>query len=210
MDAAVAATKLGGARQVGAWTALLASALFLTLPLRQFVESRMAMHMLVQFPLLLACGWLLSRLAVGVRPVWRHFDALNAHGLLGIASTSCVLAVWMVPAALDLALLSEPMRWAKYATLCLAGLLLGRSYPRLNAELEVFFVGMLAWMMATVGLVYQTMPQRLCVNYLIDEQRWTGVGLVVGAWVLGLVCVCRLTAGFTSPDTRLRQRRERA
>jgi hypothetical protein len=192
MGAAVVATKFAGARQVGAWTVLLALALLLTPPLRQLVESRMALHMLVQFPLLVACGWLLSSLAVGARPVWRHFDALNAHGLLGIATASCVLAVWMVPAALDLALLSEPMRWAKYATLCLAGLLLGRSYPRLNAELVVFFTGMLAWMMATVGLIYQTMPQRLCVNYLIDEQRWTGGGLVVYAGALGLVCMWRL------------------
>jgi hypothetical protein len=192
MDAAVAATALAGARQVGAWIALLTSTLFLSPPLRHLVESQMALHMLVQFPLLLACGWLLSRLAVGVRPVWRHFDALNAYGLLGIAIASCVLAVWMVPAALDLALLSEPMRWAKYATLCLAGLLLGRSYPRLHAELEVFFTGMLAWMMATVGLIYQTMPQRLCVNYLIDEQRWTGSGLVFYAGALALACLWRL------------------
>lgn len=198
MGAAVAATRLAGARHVGAWTALLALALFLTPPLRQFVESRMALHMLVQFPLLVACGWLLSRLAVGVRPVWWHFDLLNAHGLLGIATASCVLGVWMVPAALDLALLSEPMRWAKYATLCLAGLLLGRSYPRLNAELEVFFAGMLAWMMATVGLIYQTMPQRLCVNYLIDEQRWTGSGLVCIAMVLGLACLWRLPVRLDS------------
>jgi hypothetical protein len=192
MDAAVSTPTLAGARQLGAWIALLAPALFLTPPLRQLVESRMALHMLVQFPTLLACGWLLSRLAVGVRPVWRHFDALNAHGLLGITIASCVLGIWMVPAALDLALLTEPMRWAKYATLCLAGLLLGRSYLCMNAEVEVFFTGMLAWMMATVGLVYQTMPQRLCVNYLIDEQRWTGSGLVFYAAALALVCLWRL------------------
>jgi Protein of unknown function (DUF1404) len=192
MGAAVAAAQHAGSRQVGAWMTLLTSALILTPPLRHLVESQMALHMLVQFPLLVACGWLLSRLAVGVRPVWRHFDALNAHGLLGIATASCVLAVWMVPAALDLALLSEPMRWAKYASLCLAGLLLGRSYRRLNTELEVFFTGMLAWMMATVGLIYQTMPQRLCVNYLIDEQRWTGSGLVLYAGALALACLWRL------------------
>ncbi len=152
----------------------------------------MALHMLVQLPLLVASGWWLSRLCGAPHPLWRPFDALNAHGLLGISVASGMFGVWMVPAALDLALLSEPMRWAKYATLSLAGLLLGRSYRRLSAELEVFFAGMLAWMMATVGLIYQTLPQRLCVNYLIDEQRGTGLGLVFGAVALGLVCLWRL------------------
>jgi hypothetical protein len=192
MDATVASPKLASARQVGAWMVQLGPALLFIEPLRQFVESRMALHMLVQFPLLVASGCLLSQRTVGSRLVWRRFDALNSHGMLGVSIASCVLAIWMVPAALDLALLSEPIRWAKYATLYLAGLLLGRSYPRLNAELEVFFAGMLAWMMATAGLVYQSMPQRLCVNYLIDEQRWTGSGLVCIAMVLGLACLWRL------------------
>jgi hypothetical protein len=198
MNIAVAALKLASTRQLGAWMALLATALLLVEPLRQLVESRMVLHMLVQLPLLVASGWLLSHRVVGLRRMWRHFDTLNAHGLLGLILASCVLAIWMVPTALDLALLSEPMRWAKYATLFFAGLLLGRSYPRLNAELEVFFAGMLAWMMATVGLVYQTMPQRLCVNYLIEEQRWTGVGLVLIATALGLVCAWRLTKRLDS------------
>jgi hypothetical protein len=192
MDATVASPKRPSARQVGAWMVLLAPALFLIEPLRQSVESRMALHMLVQLPLLVASGWLLSQRTVDSSLVWRYFDALNSHGLLGVSIASCVLVIWMVPAALDLALLSEPIRWAKYATLYLAGLLLGRSYLRLNAELEVFFTGMLAWMMATVGLVYQTMPQRLCVSYLIDEQRWTGSGLAFYAGALGLVCLWRL------------------
>jgi hypothetical protein len=192
MDATVASPKLASARHVGAWMVLLGPALLFIEPLRQFVESRMALHMLVQFPLLVASGCLLSQRTVGFRLVWRRLDALNSHGMLGVSIASCVLALWMVPAALDLALLSEPIRWAKYATLYLAGLLLGRSCTRLNAELEVFFAGMLAWMMATVGLVYQSMPQRLCVNYLIDEQRWTGSGLVFYAGALGLVCLWRL------------------
>jgi hypothetical protein len=148
--------------------------------------------MLVLFPLLVAYGCLLSRLAVGVRPAWRHFDTFNSHRLLGIATASCGLGAWPVPGALELALLSEPMRGVKHATRCLAGLLLGRSYLRSNAELQVFFAGRLAWLMATVGPVYQTTPQRLWVKYRIDAQRWTGSGLVFYAGALGIVCLWRL------------------
>ena len=102
--------------------------------------------------------------------------------------------IWMIPTALDLALLSEPARWSKYVSLWVTGALLERSRKVTNLELEIFFTGMLAWMLATVGVIYQTMSRRLCVNYLLDEQRWTGVGLVVVASALGAIVVWRVGA----------------
>lgn len=170
----------------GSWLLALAPLSFLIDPIRQWTESRMAWHMLLQFPLLLASGACLARFG-HARSAWlRGYDRLDAHGLLGATFASCVLAYWMIPAALDLALLSDPARAVKYASLWLAGFALGRSHPRFSDELTLFFVGTLVWMMATVGLIYQTLPQRLCVSYLIDEQRWTGEGLVVAAALLGL------------------------
>lgn len=179
-------------RSVAVWLLAAAPLLLAIDPIRHLVESRMAAHMLLQFPLLIAAGWALSGLCA-TRWRWpRLFDALDAHGLLGISFASCVLAFWMIPTALDLALLSEPVRWAKYASLWLTGVLLRRSHQRLGAELALFFVGTLVWMMATVGLVYQTLPQRLCVSYLIGEQRWTGTGLVAAALLLGAAALWRL------------------
>ncbi len=168
------------------WLATLAPLLFLIDPIRQWTESRMAWHMLLQFPLLLASGACLSPVACK-RTAWlRRYDGVDAHGLLGASVASCVLAYWMIPAALDLALLFEPARAAKYASLWLAGFALGRSHTRISDEVALFFVGTLVWMMATIGLFYQTLPQRLCVSYLIDEQRWTGAGLVAAAVFLGV------------------------
>jgi hypothetical protein len=180
----------------------LAPLLFFIEPIRYLVESRMAAHMLLQFPLLVASGWMLASVCPAHSRWLRGFDAIDAHGLLGIGFASCVLAFWMIPTALDLALLSEPMRWAKYASLWLTGLALRRSRERLSNELTVFLVGMLVWMMATVGLVYQTLPQRLCVSYLIDEQRWTGVGLVAAALLLGAVALWHLVAASQVGTTR--------
>ena len=169
------------------WLVALAPLLFLIDPIRQGTESRMAWHMLLQFPLLLASGTCLAVWA-SKRTEWlRSYDRVDAHGLLGATLASCVLAYWMIPAALDMALLSESARWAKYASLWFAGFALGRSHTRISEGLALFFVGSLVWMMATVGLIYQTLPQRLCVSYLIDEQRWTGAGLVAAAALLGVV-----------------------
>ena len=170
----------------------LAPLLLLIAPLRLVTESRMAPHMLLQIPMLIASGWALS---VGPAKRWRWlrlFDAVDAHGLLGIVIASCVLAVWMVPTALDLALLSDPVRWVKYTSLWFAGLVLGRSPERMGTEIALFFIGSLVWMFASVGLIYQTLPERLCVSYLIDDQRWTGAGLVFASVLLAALGLGRL------------------
>jgi hypothetical protein len=52
-------------------------------------------------------------------------------------------------------------------------------------------------MLATVGLVFQSMPQRLCVNYLLDEQRWTGIGIVCAAILLGTLSLWRIFVNHT-------------
>ena len=160
--------------------------------LRQAVESRMALHMLLQFPLLLASGWAVSAVLGDRLPLARSFDRVDTGGLLGAILVSCVSAFWMLPAALDTSLLSDPLRMAKYASWWLAGMAWWRSAPRLAVEAAAFFGGNLAWMLATAGLLYQEGDARLCVSYLLDDQVATGRGLVAAALVLGAVTVHRL------------------
>ena len=158
--------------------------------LRQAMESSMALHMLVQFPLLMASGWLAARLT-GLAPLRR----LDAHGLLGLTAAACVAAFWMIPAALDLSLLSPVANVAKYVSWWLAGALLAPSWAQMRVELAAFFLGNVAWMLATVGLLFREAEARLCVNYLIDEQLVTGNGLLLFAVML-LLLTMRLAAAF--------------
>ena len=71
------------------WLAAVAPLALLHPGLRHAIESRMALHMLLEFPLLLASGWALARL-LGRRGAW--LDGLDAHALLGITVASCVSA----------------------------------------------------------------------------------------------------------------------
>jgi hypothetical protein len=188
---------MSAARRSALWLAALLPLALLHDGLRHAVESRMALHMLVEFPLLLASGWAVARLAARHAPT----DAFDALGLLGVAVVSCVSAFWMIPAALDLALLHEPMRWAKLASWIAAGALLARGWPKLGDEIAVFFLGNLAWMFATAGLLYREAESRLCASYLAEDQLWTGNGLVVLALALGALALRRLvaaSAGITS------------
>ena len=152
-----------------------------------FIESRMSLHMLLEFPLLLALGWWLAQ-----RIPRRAFAYLDVQGLLGATAASCVFAFWMIPASLDLALLSPAFATGKYASWVAAGVLLSWGRERLSPVVAAFFLGNAAWMLATAGLLYRDTDTQLCVNYLIDDQLVTGAGLLASALALCALAAWRL------------------
>jgi len=170
--------------------------------LRHAIESRMLLHMLLEWPLLFVAGWSAHRL---FGPWLRALAVLDWRGWSGAVFVSCVAIFWMLPSSIDAALLSTPMAAAKYASWWLAGAVLAASWRRMDPEVLLFFVGNLSWMTATAGMLYLDTPQRLCVSYLIDDQRWTGTGLIVLAVGLGVVAMRRALRGgvaatAASPD----------
>lgn len=163
--------------------------------LRHGVESRMSWHMLGEFPALLAAGWAAGRLALAApraRPLRRALAQLDWRGWTSATLASAVAAVWMLPSALDAALMSAPVAAAKVASWWLAGALLASGWRRMEAELLLFLVGNLAWMYATAGLLYLDTPAQLCVNYLQGDQRHTGIGLVLLALALAALALRRV------------------
>ena len=175
--------------------------LWLFAPLRQAVESRMALHMLVQLPLLLAAGWA----AAAWCPRWPAAWAMrfDAQGLASATFASAVLAFWMIPAALDAALLDPSFAAFKFVSWWLAGLLLADGQRRLAPVLTIFFLGNAAWMLVTAGLLYREAEQRLCVSYLVDEQAASGNGLIAFGLALGALALPRRSS---QPDWRNRWR----
>lgn len=167
--------------------ALLLSLVVLMLCFRDLLEAQMVLHMFVQFPALFAIGWLsLSR----YQPRW--LAAMNSQGLLGLTAVSTVAAVWMIPSALDMALISSGVGLTKAVCWVAAGAIARDSWRRMTAELKCFLLGNLAWMFITVGMLYQTYERRLCVNYLIDDQLLSGrllvgAGMLAGGWASWLV-----------------------
>ncbi|WEN42845.1 hypothetical protein CKCBHOJB_02445 [Thauera sp. GDN1] len=168
--------------------------LLLLAPLRQLLEGSMALHMLVELPLLLASGWAAGAVLAHHRLPAGLPRLIDASGVLGLAFASCVGALWMIPAMLDLSLLDTGVQWAKYGAWWLSGVLLRASWRRSEPEIAAFFIGNMAWMLATAGLLYQDEGQRLCVSYLVDEQAITGKGLIVLALVLAGLALHRVVA----------------
>lgn len=161
----------------------LAALVFLCLPdVRGWLESRMSLHMAVELPLLFIAGWLIASAATlpGTR-----FEKFDDGGLFAATWASCVLAFWMVPAALDLAVLEPDRALMKYGTWALAGCMVGMAQPRITPVLAAFFLGNAGWMTATAGLLYLDAEQQLCVNYLVDDQQATGYALMAWGVALG-------------------------
>lgn len=163
-----------------------AAPLLLVPPLRHLLEASMALHMLVEFPLLLAMGWAAASLGPRAANVDSRWDAEGLSSALLVLVTT---AFWMLPVALDLALLSPWIALAKALNWLAAGAVLARALQRWRRELRLFVLFNLAWMMATAGLLYREAESRLCVNYLADQQWWAGTGLLGGAFLLGALAI---------------------
>ena len=151
-------------------------------PLRALLEASMWRHMVLQFPLLLLAGALL---AAALPPRARGAVARwNAHGIAGLVGVAGVLAVLMVPRALDLALRDGAIDAAKYAALVLAGAALRLSWRAAGLVVQGFFLGNVLPMTAVVGQLYIDAPLRLCNAYLLDDQARLGNWLVTAAALL--------------------------
>lgn len=178
-------------------------------PFRGWWEELMVRHMLGQIPLLVAAGVLLAPLLArlaerlnGRRPA----TPLSGAALLLVASFC--LGFWMLPRWLDAAVNEVGADAAKMLSLVLlAGVPLGLGWPRLGAVGRAFLWNQLVSMLLILGVLYIGFPQRLCNNYLVDEQLLLGWLMLALAAAIGLWAGARvLFAGLRRPNSRVNSR----
>lgn len=185
-------------RRQGCAAAVLALAVLLP-PARTVLEQGMALHMLLQFPVLVLAGMLL---AGQLTPRWRARVAQwNAYGISGLAFVAAAAALGMVPRLLDLALVDMRVEVAKCVVLVLCGMALRLSWRPAGIVVQFFFLGNVLPMMAIAGSLYIETPQRLCNAYRLDEQVWVGQGLTWLAVVLGALWLVRVGWRYTREDS---------
>lgn len=165
---------------------------------RHWLEATMLRHMLLQLPLIAAAGWLIAARSRALRAAaW-----CDEHGILGLTLLMFVSAYWMIPRTLELSITEPPYEAAKFLSLMLLGALLPGSLRRANRIIQLFFLGNFCAMMAIAGMQYQELPQRLCNAYLLDDQAWTGVGLVAASLLIAALWCWRQRAAFANPPAR--------
>lgn len=153
---------------------------------RHVLEARLLTHMLVQMPLLIAGGALLtclrplahSRQGPDLFRFWNHCDS---HGMASMLTVLFCCAYWMVPNAIEHAVANPFAESIKFISLTCAGALLPGALSKSGMVFRILFTGNLTWMLVVAGLIYLQAPQRLCNSYLLDDQARTGIGLLITA-----------------------------
>ena len=160
----------------------LAIAALLALPAsRHLLEASMWRHMVLQYPLWMLAGALLT--AALPERAKNGIARWNASGISGLILAGTALLVLMIPRVLDLALLHPPIEFAKSAALLATGSALRLSWRRAGLVVQGFFLGNMLLMGVAIGQLYANSPLRLCNAYLLDDQ------VRLGNWLTGLFTV---------------------
>lgn len=174
---------------IAVWLAAISTAVAVALsvpPLRSVIEQSMAWHMVFQMPLLVLGGWLAAR-AWPPRFSMRSLASFNQFGLTGFMAAQVIVAYWMLPLAVDRAVVLPLVDGLKLVTLFIGGMLLADAFKRAPSELQLFFMGYWVSMMAWLGIYFATTDRRLCNAYSLESQVNTGWGLVALGAALGTV-----------------------
>ena len=157
-------------------------------PWRYLIEQSMVWHMAIQMPLLVLAGWWAMR-ALSHRLTLDWLTPWNRYGLTGFIAALVILAYWMLPLAIDRAVVLPSADLLKLLTLFIAGVLLQHSFACSPAALQLFFVGYLVSMMTWLGSYFITTDLRLCNAYSLETQMQTGWGIAVIGIGLGALWV---------------------
>lgn len=154
--------------------------LLATPPLRAWAESGMALHMLVQLPLLALAGYVAGGAWLRAQPggiaarSLRFAQSFNAGGITGLIVASFVMLLWMLPRFLDLARLDFTVDALKFVSVPLAGLAVALSWPRLPVIARAVVHLEVVATLLRFGWGYLAAEERLCLAYLADDQQLTG------------------------------------
>lgn len=163
--------------RIAAWVVSLLALGLSVPPLRSLIEQSMFWHMVVQMPLLVLAGWL--TMAAWQRRIAPQFMASwNVYGLNGFFLTLIILAYWMLPSAIDRAVVLPQADGLKLLTLFTAGALSKHAFDRSPSVLQLFFVALMVSMLTWLGVYFATTDLRLCNAYSLASQVLTGWGLI--------------------------------
>lgn len=170
---------------------------------RDSLERTMWLQMLVQIPVLIAAGVLASRAISPERP-W--LGRWNRQGMSGLVLAAGGVACWMIPRLLDAAVEHLVVDLLKALSLWAVGVVGALSWRAAGAIVQLFVLGNMAWMTATIGLLLLDAPTRLCVNYGASDQRVAGYGLLVVTVLVVVKALLRASVALPSvgePDAPL-------
>lgn len=164
-----------------------AALLGISLALRVPLESDPVTHVLVQFPMLAAAGWLSVQATTLGAGDW------NRGGISTIFVALFTLAFWMLPRSIDAALQSPAVETAKFLTIpFLIGAPLAMGWHRAHPLFKNFLKAEAVSMLGVLAFLYTHAPVRICNAYLVNDQERLGYGFLIAAAGATLVWIIPL------------------
>lgn len=175
-------------------------------PVRAALERDMALHMVVQLPLLIGIGVLLAGIIRPREPRW--LAEADWLGIPGLTLVLCATSFWMLPRLLDAAIADPRIDLGKFLSLpLLAGLPLGLSWRRMPALGRAFLWANFIPKLGAVGGLYLAAPIRLCAYYRLDQQEAAGWALISVAAALAMLWLLAALVGWPRRDPIAREAR---
>lgn len=175
-------------------------------PVRALLERDMALHMVVQLPLLIGLGVLLASALRQHEP--RRFAEADWLGIPSLTLVLCITSFWMLPRMLDAALGDPLFDLGKFLSLpLLAGLPLGLGWRRMPALGRAFLWANFIPKLGAVGGLYLAAPVRLCTYYRLDQQEAAGWALILVAAALAVLWFLAALFGWPRRDPAVREAR---
>lgn len=165
---------------------------------RHLFESSMLLQMLAQLPLLAVAGWLCAPCTPG----WlaRVLERWNGRGISGLLLASLTGVVWMLPRATDASLVDPQITLAKFLSVpLLIGAPVALSWPKAGFVVRGVVLTEVIATTVRLGWLFLISPDRLCSNYLLDDQQRLGKSLLVIGFAMLLVLIWRLMWGRIAP-----------
>lgn len=163
-------------------------------PARSLIEQSMMWHMVIQMPALVAGGWLLAG-SSALQPLTRYGSDWNQFGLTGFIVSQWIGAYWMLPLAIDRAVVMPQADALKVVSLIVCGGVLKASFNRSPAVLQMFFVGYAVSMLVSAGVFLAATDRRVCNAYSLDTQWVAGIGVTAIGISLACAWAFRLVRG---------------
>ncbi|WP_185959677.1 hypothetical protein [Lentibacillus cibarius] len=159
--------------------------IFLALPpVAAIMESVMIVHMHMQMTFLVISGLLMGRFFQLKFP--QFFSKWNRNGIPGILLFAVIWSYWMIPRAMDEALMIQLVELFKFVSLpFLAGVPLRDSWKKIGSAGQRIVFGFLILVFSVMAWLYIGADSQICNNYLQVEQQTLGWGsLFIGALLL--------------------------
>jgi hypothetical protein len=171
---------------------------------RHALEASMTTQMLLQLPLLVGVGALLAQ-ALPARAAQRA-GAWNDRGMASLVLASLASAYWMLPRTLDASVNEPLLAAAKLLSVpLLVGLPFALGWPRMSFIVRGVFLLEFIATFFRLGWLYLIWPERLCNNYLLDDQQRLGESMLLIGVALFLAMAGKLLWGRFDGITEPRQ-----